>query len=369
MADAGKTGERMTDGAVYPEWEETAAALVESGGTTMLLGGMDVGKTTFTRLLVNRAVEAGKRVAIVDADVGQSEIGPPTCVGLAFAEAPLLALSDLTPHALAFVGSASPVGYLLEHVAGVKRLADLAASPFLVVDTCGYLHGSGGRRLHQTTFDLLAPNHIIALQRRGELEPILTPMRRRDNCRIHTPPVPAVIVRKPPAFRAQRRAMRFSAHFQNAQNHTYSFDDVALMGTWMGGGTPLASHLLLFLSQTLAPYGRVYYAEQCEQHLGIMVSHPIPPNAPEVGMALQQLKAREVSLTIAPRLKHLILGLEGANGKLLGLGLLEGLDFRRRTLGVLTPVRAPGAARILRLGALRVRPDGTEIGTLKPGEL
>ncbi|HLK57005.1 MAG TPA: Clp1/GlmU family protein [Chthonomonadaceae bacterium] len=359
----------MTDAATYPEWEETVTTLVEAGGKLMLLGGTDVGKTTFTRVLVNRAVEAGKRVAIVDADVGQSEIGPPTCVGLAFAEAPVLALSDLTPHALAFVGSASPVGYLLEHVAAVKRLADLAASPFLIVDTCGYLHGSGARRLHQTTFDLLAPDHVVALQRQDELQPILAPLRRRDGCRVHTPPIPAVIGRKPPAFRAQRRAMRFAAHFQNAQLHTYAFEDVALIGTWMGSGTPLASHLLLFLNQTLSPYGRVYYAEQCERHLGLMVSHPIPPNAPEIGMALQQLKAKEVSITIAPRLRHLILGLEGANGKLLGLGLLEGLDFRRRTLGVLTPVRAPSAARILRLGALRIRADGSEIGTLRPGDL
>ena len=359
----------MSEVNAYPEWEETVTALVESGGTLMLLGGTDVGKTTFTRLLVNRAVEAGHRVAIVDADVGQSEIGPPTCVGLAFAEAPVLALSDLTPHALAFVGSASPVGYLLEHAAAVKRLAEQAASPFLVVDTCGYLHGSGARRLHQATFDLLSPGHVVALQRRNELDPILAPMRRRDGCRIHTPPVPPVIGRKPPAFRAQRRAMRFAAHFQNAQMHTYFFDDVALMGTWMGGGTPLASHLLLFVTQNLASYGRVYYAEQCEQHLGIMVSHPVPPNAPEIGMISQQLKARDVTITVAPRLRHLLLGLEGTNGKLLGLGLLEGLDFRRRTLGVLTPIRAPGAARILRLGALRIRPDGTEIGTLKPGDL
>jgi hypothetical protein len=36
---------------------------------------------------------------------------------------------------------------------------------------------------------------------------------------------------------------------------------------------------------------------------------------------------------------------------------------------VLTPCRAPAAARILHMGSLRVQPDGTEAGALKPGEL
>ncbi|HZT42488.1 MAG TPA: Clp1/GlmU family protein [Chthonomonadaceae bacterium] len=355
--------------APYAEWEAVLEEIVASGGTTLLLGGTDVGKTTFARLLVNRAVEAGRQVALLDADLGQSEIGPPACIGLAFVDAPLHAISDLTPHALAFVGSTSPPGHLLEHVAGVRHLADLAASRFLVVDTSGYLHGAGARRLNQTEFDLLAPAHVVGLQRRGELEPILAPMRHREGCRVYTPPVPAVIGKKPASFRAQRRAMRFAAYFRDAQVHPYTFDEIVFVGTWMGGGTPVAAHLLKFLDTTLGPDIRVYYAERCDRHLGLMVSHPVPPHAPSLSLVLETLKAQAVSVTVAPRLKHLLVGLEGANGKLLGLGLLEALDFRRRVVGVLTPVRAPDAARVLRLGSLRVLPNGKEAGVLKPGEL
>lgn len=351
----------------YAVWEATLADIVATGGTTLLLGGTDVGKTTFARLLVNRAVEAGRPVALIDADPGQSEIGPPTCAGLAFLDAPVAALSDLVPHALVFIGSTSPQDRLLEHAAAVRRLADIAPTHFLVVDTSGFLHGSAARRLNQIEFDLLGPAHVVALQRHGELEPILAPMRRREGCRIHTPSIPPVIRRKPPSFRAQRRAMRFAAYFQNTALHTYAFDEVAFVGTWMGGGTPIAAHLLKFLNQTLPV--RVYYAEMCDRHLGLMVSQPIAMAVPEMGIALEQLKAQAVSLTVAPRLRHLLLGLEGGNGKLLGLGLLEAIDFRRRTLGVLTPIRAPAAARVLHLGSLRLLPDGKEVGSLKPGEL
>ena len=363
----------QTDAAVneYEAWEATLREIaeVDIAPRVLVLGGMDVGKTTFTRLLVNRLTTQGRRAAIVDGDLGQSEIGPPACVGMAFADAPLLALSDLSPHALAFVGSTSPPGYLLDHAAAVRRMADLAGDGPLVVDTSGFLYGASARRLNQTEFELIAPTHVVALQRQAELEGILAPMRRRDNVRIYTPPIPAVIGKKPPAFRKQRRAMRFAAYFQNARLHTYSFEDVAFVGAWLGCGVPLAPHLLKYLNEVLGPEIKVYYGEMSDRHLSLMVSQYVSYDAPVLGPALQTLRAEGVTLTVAPRLKHLLLGLEGANGKLLGLGLLEAIDFRRRAVGVLTPCRAPAAARILRMGSLRVQPDGTETGALKPGEL
>jgi polynucleotide 5'-kinase involved in rRNA processing len=163
--------------------------------------------------------------------------------------------------------------------------------------------------------------------------------------------------------------MRFAAYFRDAATHAFAFDEIAFIGTWMGGGAPVAAHLLKFLDSTLRPPIRVYYAELCDRHLGLMVNQPVPSHSPQLSLALETLKAQAVTVTVAPRLKHLLLGLEGANGKLLGLGLLEALDFRRRMVGVLTPVRAPDAACVLRLGSLRVLPDGKEAGALKPGEL
>ena len=78
-------------------------------------------------------------------------------------------------------------------------------------------------------------------------------MRRREGVHIFTPPIPAVIGKKPPAFRTQRRAMRFAAYFQNARLHTYAFDDIAFVGGWLGCGAPLAPHLLKYLNEALGP--------------------------------------------------------------------------------------------------------------------
>jgi polynucleotide 5'-hydroxyl-kinase GRC3/NOL9 len=353
----------------YADWDATVEAVLNEGGSALLIGAMDVGKTTLTRLLVNRAVANGMRVALIDTDPGQSEIGPPGCVGLAYVDAPVESLSDLTPQALAFVGNTSPASHLLEHAAGTARLAAIAGDRMLIVDTCGYIQGGGARRLHQTEFDLLQPAHVIALQRQGELEPILAPLRHRTNCRVHTPPIPTGVTRKSPGLRSQRRAMRFASYFETTTLHTFSFDEVALVGTWLGGSDPLPPHLLKFLNQALGYHARIYHAELCDRVLGLMVSRPLPPDAAGFAMVQEQLKQQSIAITVAPNLRHLLLGLESGNGKLLGLGLLEALDFRRRTLGIRTPVRTPQAAHILRFGTLRLTPDGKELGSLRPGDL
>lgn len=350
----------------YAPWEEALEELAGAPGTVVLLGDTDTGKTTFTRLLIRRWTEAGHRVGVLDADIGQSEIGPPSCIGLAYAETPVLALSDLPAHALAFVGSASPRGHALEYVCALHRLYRQAVSEQpdapLVVDTPGYIHGRGALRLHQSCLELLGPCTIVALQRSSELEPVLAPFRYRTGYRIFTLPIPAALSRKPPAYRAQRRVMRFAAYLQNARMHTYAFDEVACCGLWLGSGTPLAAHQLAFVRQVLASQTRVYYAELCGSQLGLMVNSPLSPHLPALSVVQNELRAQSFCITTAPQLHHLLIGLESSSGKLLGIGCLEALDFRRRTLGVVTPVRAPAAARILRFGSLRVRPDGTEIG-------
>lgn len=356
-------------GNVSPEeWDLILSEVAAADGTTLILGGVDVGKTTFTRMLVNRIVAQGKRIAVLDLDLGQSEIGPPGCVGLGWTDTPVRALSEIAPQALAFVGATSPPGFLLEYLTGARRLADLANRP-LVIDSCGMIQGGSARRMHQAQVELLRPEQVVALQRQGEMEALLAPIRRAGACRIYMPPVPEAVTRKAPAYRTQRRAMRFAAYFHGASLHTYAFSEVTFLGTWLGRGLPLPAHEMKFLNECVGPNARVYHAEMCDRHLGLMASRPLYLESPGLSMAQQHLRTRSISVTVAPRLKHLLLGLEAEKGKLLGLGVLEAIDFRRGTMGVLTPVRAPAAAKLIRMGSLRVSPEGVESGTLRADEL
>lgn len=349
----------------YSAWSETFAAILKAPGSTLILGGAGTGKTTFARLLANKFLASGERVAVLDADLGQSEIAPPACIGLALPSQTFEAFSDLAPDSLAFIGGISAVRNPIEHIASIGRLARRAAERNLIVDFDGYQHGANFRALFHAVCDMTQPAHIVALQRRSELASALSPLKRR-NIAVHTPPVPEAVVSKPASLKKMRRAMKFESCFQNATTHICSFDETGLFGTWLGGGEPVPPHILAYISQTFGRNYRVYYAETSGQDLRLMLHRAVPAEFGALGMVLQHLKAKSVTLTVAPQLKHLLLGLEGGDGALLGLGLLEALDFRRRQFGVLTSLRSMGAVRAVRFGSLRLLADGTEIGTLPP---
>jgi polynucleotide 5'-hydroxyl-kinase GRC3/NOL9 len=164
-------------------YEELVARVVASRGVVMLVGGLDSGKSTLARHIASAGLDAGLTVAILDADVGQSTVGPPTTVGLrlcrsrADLEAEPLARAD---H-LAFVGSTSPQGHLLPLVVGSRLLLDRAraeVADLVVVDTTGLVSGVYGQLLKFNKVGVLKPDFLVGLKRGEELDPLLGVVQR-----------------------------------------------------------------------------------------------------------------------------------------------------------------------------------------------
>ena len=158
--------------------EEAYEKLLAEPGVVFLLGGIDTGKTTFGVDLVRRATEAGIPSAIVDADIVQSTIGPPTTVGLKICRE----AADLTREALrkadglGFVGSTVPKGHLLPLVTNSAKLvtrAKAAGCKLVVVDTSSLVSGIYGQSLKFFKMDLISPDFTVAFERGGELEPLV----------------------------------------------------------------------------------------------------------------------------------------------------------------------------------------------------
>lgn len=51
----------------------------------LVLGGTERGKSSYCHFLVQQLCGASARVAFVDADIGQKDVGPPATVSLGFA--------------------------------------------------------------------------------------------------------------------------------------------------------------------------------------------------------------------------------------------------------------------------------------------
>lgn len=182
----------------------------------MMVGAMDTGKSTVGRRIARRALEMGRTVAYVDADVGNSMIGPPACAGMAVLEAP----SDLDGlrqgDRLHFVGSIVPDRLVLQHVVATTALAEAGRrnADMVVVDTTGAISGVAGETLKYHKVELIRPDIVVALQRGGELEPVLGMLKRFLSPEIATMPADPGVTPVGPDTRAAQRAANFASAFR-----------------------------------------------------------------------------------------------------------------------------------------------------------
>ena len=112
----------------------------------MVVGASDSGKSTLTTYLLNLAVDKGVKVGVVDADIGQSDLAPPGCVGGAVISRQVVDLRDLRGNVLEFVGSTSPMGIEEVVIGAVREVAERVSEQqpdLLLINTDGYVDGEG----------------------------------------------------------------------------------------------------------------------------------------------------------------------------------------------------------------------------------
>jgi polynucleotide 5'-hydroxyl-kinase GRC3/NOL9 len=321
----------MTGLNVPEAWRQSAATILqERPRVILLLGGTDVGKSSYCRFLARELVATGQRVAIVDADIGQKNIGPPATVTLAYFTG-AVEQGATAPEAYYFVGSPNPVGRMLPLVIGTSRLVSAAEAPFVIVDTTGYVEGAG-RVLKGYKIDAVRPDLIVAIERHGELESVLRPHRAYRTIRIR----PSRKAR--PRDRWERdlaREKRFAAYFEGARRLELGLDDVIFQRSLIFSGKPI-------------PLAGALYAEQTAE--GVVAVAETPLAGVEVAKWIKQGFER-----------NLLCGVADAHDRGAGLAILESIDFGRRTLTLVSPVPAE-RLRALQFGDLYLGPDGRELG-------
>lgn len=202
------------------DFEPLSERLLANPGVVLLVGGIDTGKTTFGIELVKQATERGIPAAIVDADIAQSSVGPPTTVGLKLC----VGTRDFSreslrqPDGLGFVGAISPRGYLLPLVTATAKLVDRARAAdcrLIVVDTTSLVSGLYGQLLKFHKLDLVSPDFVIAFERGGELEPLVGIAKRFTPAEVIemgvAPQVTSRSIEERMTFREQQFAAYFSA--------------------------------------------------------------------------------------------------------------------------------------------------------------
>ncbi|HUW83292.1 MAG TPA: Clp1/GlmU family protein [Phycisphaerae bacterium] len=220
----------------------------------LVLGAADTGKSYLVDALAERLADRGSAVAVIDADPGQSRIGPPTTVGLQQPRRP-----DAGADAFSFVGSISPSGHLLPMLCGVVRMAEEAerlGGELIVIDTPGFVDGPAAEALWRGMIDVLRPAVVLVWRGDSGSGRWLAGVGPMLEIAAHE----AVVLRGS----AQRRAYRAEAwgrYFGGASERVVDADRVAV---WQMGGAkrPLTPGQLVSLRD----------AEGADMALGVALS-------------------------------------------------------------------------------------------------
>jgi polynucleotide 5'-hydroxyl-kinase GRC3/NOL9 len=208
--------------------EELAEGACPPSGIWLFLGATDTGKTTLVTDLARRLAR-GQKVAVVDADVGQSHIGPPTTVGWALAGTDTDDLAALSPEGIAFVGDVTPVGHLLQLTAALAMCVHAAktAADVVLVDTPGLVSGAAAAALWWAVQTVIRPGRIVATQRGTECGAVLAGLNRSVSD-VKSVTTPAGLTVKSPAQRQNHRKQLFARYFRDATVYNVSLDGVAV---------------------------------------------------------------------------------------------------------------------------------------------
>ncbi|NPV71654.1 MAG: hypothetical protein HPY55_13595 [Firmicutes bacterium] len=356
------------------EWARAAGLLAAQPGVAMLIGAPNSGKTTCATLLASVCADRGRPTALVDSDIGQSDIGPPGTIGLGLVTAPLRRMRDATLAAAYFVGSNSPAGHVHYMVVGARRMVDRArerGAEAVIVDTTGTVHGWFARELKQAKFDAVRPRYVIGLQASREIEHLLAPLERCGAATVLRLPVsPEVRLRS----REERRMFReraFREHLAPTVRNTLSFRSVPFLRTFLGCGRDLTEARLSGISSTLGV--TALYAAAVPGGLFVVGQWDREPDALRLkDIALSESGAPGfVHLVRDESFRSLLVGLLDAAGEFLAEGIIESIDFEQRAATIVSCLDAERFSRVgsVVLGALKVAPDGRELGRISPSDV
>jgi len=305
---------------------EESARRITDRSVVLFFGAVDVGKTTLIRGLHEQV--GGE---VIDADLGQSEIGPPAVVSLG--------TYRNGPRAGYFVGDISPRGNFLQVLTGIRNMLSIATRPCLI-DTDGYIGEGAALAFKSEMVNIVQPDLLVLIHRERELD--YFKLYHHKGIEVIDLPVDHK-GSKSREERIRAREEAFRQYFAGAELRSWRLEDVKFERALFGHGEALDTAAL---SKVL---GCPVLAAWRIGRKAVMVVGGFA----RAGAARALSGIEQVDLIPSSETQGLLLGCS-ARGEFQGLGILKTISNDRVEL--LTPVRE---ATVLQAGSLLVKEDGT----------
>lgn len=305
--------------------------------TAMVLGTVDSGKTSFSTYLINRLLREKKKIAVLDGDLGQSDVGPPGTVAYTLVTKPVTDLFNLQAKDAFFVGVTSPsaaINKVIDGLCSLKKEILTHDPDFIVVNTDGWIEQEDATYYKIKLVEELNPDIIFCIQQKDELMTVLNALEKFRKTMVESPPA---IGQRTRERRKNLRELGYVKYLRNAKVQTFPLgwlrvEDSDIFGLDGGRDSPRKIRKIC----ELLGMKPLHFIE-LKDRLSVIIGKNRWINAENIKKAEEYVK-KKVVITRKGEEQGILTGVHDANRKFKGIGVLQEIDYLRKTLKLSTPV-------------------------------
>jgi polynucleotide 5'-hydroxyl-kinase GRC3/NOL9 len=359
----GASVEEADGNTIPPSWIESAKELLNlqtRPATALVLGTVDSGKTSLCTYLVNKVLREKRKVAVLDGDLGQSDIGPPSTVAYALVSRPIIDLFNLQAKNAFFIGETSPGNATEKTIHGLTQLKKeiLAANPeVLIINTDGWVEGECAFKYKVKLVEELRPDVVFCIQQKDELNPLLSGLEKFKKAVVESP---SAIRQRDQDKRKSLRELGYKKYLRNLRVQSLSLSWVKVEGN---------ESFVVNKAHINAKEARKIYEllgmkplqlSETSNKISIVIGRRRWISSDNI-RKLEESSKKKVIVTRKGEEEGLLAAMYDDQRKFLGVGVVQEIDYLRKTLKIATPVSEE--ASILALGRVKLDKNLKEISS------
>jgi len=203
---------------------------------------------------------------------------------------------------------------------------------FLIINTDGWVEGEEAVAYKVGLAEKVGPSAVVGMQRGNELTPILDALHGVKVLVIDSPQLIQ------PRSREKRRLLRelsYKKYLKEAKMQSFSLSWLKVKDSLFGTGGPLPRKRLETLRDLLGT--RPIYSEEAVNAILVVLGKSKAVTEEQIE-AVEEHFGKRVKVIWEGDEEGLLVGLNDEEDKFLGIGILHGVDYKRRILKVYTPV-------------------------------
>lgn len=326
--------------------------------SAIVLGAVDSGKSSFCTYITNRLVGEKKKVTILDGDLGQSDIGPPSTIAFASVAKPITDLFNLQAKNAFFIGETTAGNATDKMIQGLSLLKKEAFSgnpDVLIINTDGWVEGECAVDYKVRLVEELNPDVIFFIQQKDELAQIFASIQKTRKIIVESPTAVK------PRDREKRKGLRelgYKKYLRNPRIQSLSLSWVKVEGN--------ESFVLNKSHMNARDANRIYtllgmkplQMAELAGKLSVIIGRRRWISSDNI-KKVEEFTKKKVIVTRKGDEEGLLAAMYDDKRRFLGIGVVQEIDYVRRAVKVCSPVREEAA--ILALGKIKLDKNMKEI--------